>query len=132
PPLKEEVYDDLLLPPRRTGRRKVRHPRPGARQVLAVGRRRGGPDGDQTGVEDVGVAARPLRLLAAVLLPQGALPGRRGGQRRPGCGRAASRVVFLDAKGRELTEADLAGLTGPFSWEVGGRDNVPAKAQELY
>jgi hypothetical protein len=49
-----------------------------------------------------------------------------------GAGRAASRVVFRDAKGRELTEADLAGLTGSFGWEVVGGDGVPAKAQELH
>ncbi len=45
---------------------------------------------------------------------------------------AVSRVVFRDEKGRELMEADLAGLTGSFNWELVGGDNVPEKAQELH
>jgi hypothetical protein len=43
-----------------------------------------------------------------------------------------SRVVFRDAKGRELAEADLADATGRFKWEVVGGENVPEKAQELH
>jgi tetratricopeptide (TPR) repeat protein len=43
-----------------------------------------------------------------------------------------SRVIFRDAKGRELTEADLAGFTGRVEWELVGGGNIPAKAQELH
>jgi tetratricopeptide (TPR) repeat protein len=53
----------------------------------------------------------------------------------PGAGKqgsGATRVVFRDAEGRELTEADLAGATGQFRWEVVGGDSVPEKAKELH
>jgi tetratricopeptide (TPR) repeat protein len=45
---------------------------------------------------------------------------------------ATSSVIFRDAKGRELKEADLVGFTGQFKWEVVGGDNVPEKAQQLH
>ena len=45
---------------------------------------------------------------------------------------AASKLVFRDEKGRELTEADLANVTGQFKWEIVGMDVVPEKAQELH
>jgi len=44
----------------------------------------------------------------------------------------SARIVFRDEKGRELREADLAGLSGSFKWEVVGPETVPAKADELH
>jgi tetratricopeptide (TPR) repeat protein len=44
----------------------------------------------------------------------------------------APRVVFRDAKGRELTETDLAGVTGQVRWEIVGGDNIPLNAQDLH
>ncbi len=46
----------------------------------------------------------------------------------PGAGKQgtdSARVIFRDAKGRELTEADLAGFTGSFKWEVVGGASEP-------
>jgi tetratricopeptide (TPR) repeat protein len=56
----------------------------------------------------------------------------RAGADEPGKGDAASRVVFRDAKGRELTEADLAGSSGSFTWEVVGPRTIPPRAKELH
>ena len=44
----------------------------------------------------------------------------------------ASKVIFRDSKGRELTEADLASVKGQFEWKIVGGDIVPEKAQELH
>lgn len=44
----------------------------------------------------------------------------------------AAKVVFRDAKGRELTETDLAGVTGRVKWEIVGGENIPVKAQDLH
>jgi len=44
----------------------------------------------------------------------------------------SARIVFRDEKGRELREADLAGLSGSFKWEVVGPETVPAKAEGLH
>jgi tetratricopeptide (TPR) repeat protein len=41
-------------------------------------------------------------------------------------------VIFRDAKGRQLTAADLAGFTGKFKWQIVGSGTVPEKAQELH
>jgi tetratricopeptide (TPR) repeat protein len=45
---------------------------------------------------------------------------------------AAPEVIFRDAKGRQLTKADLAGFTGKFKWEVLGSGTLPEKARELH
>ncbi|MFF0392373.1 hypothetical protein ACFYS8_27310 [Kitasatospora sp. NPDC004615] len=44
----------------------------------------------------------------------------------------AGRVVFRDAEGRELTEEDLAGVTGQVGWELVGGEEVPAQARLLH
>ncbi|MFD7642602.1 hypothetical protein ACFV4P_18295 [Kitasatospora sp. NPDC059795] len=44
----------------------------------------------------------------------------------------AGQVVFRDAMGRELTEEDLAGVTGRVSWEPAGGGDVPERARELH
>ncbi|MFD8480010.1 hypothetical protein [Kitasatospora sp. NPDC059673] len=42
------------------------------------------------------------------------------------------RVVFRDAEGRELTEEELAGVTGQVGWELVGSDEVPSQARLLH
>jgi tetratricopeptide (TPR) repeat protein len=56
------------------------------------------------------------------------------------CGRERSvqekpmdvRVVFKDAAGRELTTADLQGISGTVRWEVIGAGAIPAEASRLH
>jgi len=44
----------------------------------------------------------------------------------------AGRVVFRDGEGRELTEEDLAGVTGQVGWELVGAGDVTAEARALH
>ena len=41
-------------------------------------------------------------------------------------------VVFRNANGQQLSDADLADGTGNFDWSILGGENVPAHAQELH
>lgn len=80
---------------------------------------------------------RPCRTPAMLLFAALSLPScaSKDPSAEPGTakqGNDSVRVIFRDAKGRELTEADLAGFTGSFRWEVVGGDNIPEKAQELH
>ena len=77
-------------------------------------------------------ASALLLIIAALSLPSCSSKDSSSGAGAGKQGNDSARVVFRDAKGRELTEADLAGITGSFEWEVVGGDNVPEKAQELH
>jgi tetratricopeptide (TPR) repeat protein len=77
-------------------------------------------------------ASALLLIIAALTLPSCASKDSSSAPEAGKQGNDSARVVFRDAKGRELTEADLAGFNGSFKWEVVGGDNVPEKAQELH
>jgi tetratricopeptide (TPR) repeat protein len=43
-----------------------------------------------------------------------------------------AKLVFRDKEGRQLTEADLAGVTGTVNWSLVYDQNIPEKALELH
>lgn len=45
---------------------------------------------------------------------------------------APSKVVFRDAQGHVLTEADLQGADGRVRWELVGAEHIPVEAQKLH
>jgi tetratricopeptide (TPR) repeat protein len=44
----------------------------------------------------------------------------------------ANQVIFRDARGRELTAKDLAGVTGQVDWSIQGAEHVSQRAIELH
>jgi tetratricopeptide (TPR) repeat protein len=86
------------------------------------------------------MTTRPLTNLCAatalvVLLACGcssSSPSPQAGTGNASKAEAASHIVFRDAQGRELKEADLAGVTGNVKWEDIGSGNIPTKAEELH
>jgi len=69
--------------------------------------------------------ARAVLVIATGLAACG---GERSSQQKP----TGARLVFVDAAGRELTTADLQGVSGKVRWEVIGAGAIPAEASRLH
>ena len=70
--------------------------------------------------------ARGVLVIATVGLA--ACGGERSVEEKP----MGARLVFRDAAGRELTTADLQGVSGKVRWEVIGAGAIPAEASRLH
>src|SRR6478735_8549181 len=77
-------------------------------------------------VSRVVAVARGVLVIAAVGLA--ACGGAQSFQERA----MGTRLVFRDAAGRELTTADLQGVSGNVRWEVIGAGAIPAEASRLH